>query len=119
MVMGHKGWRNKLAQAVSLKLAGRVSKGDFLSQLKEQWRPYIKRDANIEDEVAKARERVNNSDFKGAFDKVGVTNEDLAIILKELKEEKPEQVINKIKYIGRNDPCPCDSGKKYKKCCGR
>ncbi|HEY8461009.1 MAG TPA: SEC-C metal-binding domain-containing protein [Blastocatellia bacterium] len=22
------------------------------------------------------------------------------------------------KKIGRNDPCPCGSGKKYKKCCG-
>jgi uncharacterized protein YecA (UPF0149 family) len=21
--------------------------------------------------------------------------------------------------IGRNDPCPCGSGKKYKQCCGR
>jgi hypothetical protein len=21
-------------------------------------------------------------------------------------------------YVGRNDPCPCGSGKKYKKCCG-
>ena len=21
--------------------------------------------------------------------------------------------------IGRNDPCPCKSGKKYKKCCGK
>ena len=25
----------------------------------------------------------------------------------------------KIGKIGRNDPCPCGSGKKYKKCCGR
>jgi len=25
----------------------------------------------------------------------------------------------KEKKIGRNDPCPCGSGKKYKKCCGR
>lgn len=24
----------------------------------------------------------------------------------------------KVKKIGRNDPCPCGSGKKYKKCCG-
>ena len=24
----------------------------------------------------------------------------------------------KRKKIGRNDPCPCGSGKKYKKCCG-
>ena len=23
------------------------------------------------------------------------------------------------KEIGRNDPCPCGSGKKYKKCCGK
>ena len=23
------------------------------------------------------------------------------------------------KKIGRNDPCPCGSGKKYKNCCGR
>jgi preprotein translocase subunit SecA len=22
------------------------------------------------------------------------------------------------KTVGRNDPCPCGSGKKYKKCCG-
>ncbi len=21
--------------------------------------------------------------------------------------------------VGRNDPCPCGSGKKYKKCCGK
>ena len=24
-----------------------------------------------------------------------------------------------INKIGRNDPCPCGSGKKYKKCCGK
>lgn len=27
-------------------------------------------------------------------------------------------VVNKEPKIGRNDPCPCGSGKKYKKCCG-
>lgn len=26
---------------------------------------------------------------------------------------------NNIKKIGRNDPCPCGSGKKHKKCCGK
>lgn len=31
---------------------------------------------------------------------------------------KPKPVVNKEKKIGRNDPCPCGSGKKYKKCCG-
>ena len=27
-------------------------------------------------------------------------------------------VVNKGPKVGRNDPCPCGSGKKYKKCCG-
>lgn len=26
---------------------------------------------------------------------------------------------NNVKVIGRNDPCPCGSGKKYKFCCGK
>ena len=29
------------------------------------------------------------------------------------------KTIRKGKKIGRNDPCPCGSGKKYKKCCGK
>ena len=35
------------------------------------------------------------------------------------KEEKSSHTIRKPKKIGRNDPCPCGSGKKYKNCCGR
>jgi len=30
-----------------------------------------------------------------------------------------KQVSRATPKIGRNDPCPCGSGKKYKKCCGR
>lgn len=30
----------------------------------------------------------------------------------------PSQVKREGKKVGRNDPCPCGSGKKYKKCCG-
>ena len=32
--------------------------------------------------------------------------------------EKPEPVRRESPKIGRNEPCPCGSGKKYKKCCG-
>jgi len=28
-------------------------------------------------------------------------------------------IVNSDPKVGRNDPCPCGSGKKYKKCCGR
>ncbi len=34
-------------------------------------------------------------------------------------EEKRQTVTQGVKEIGRNDPCPCGSGKKYKKCCGK
>lgn len=30
-----------------------------------------------------------------------------------------KQVIRDDPKVGRNDPCPCGSGKKYKKCCGK
>ena len=33
--------------------------------------------------------------------------------------EEVKQPIRRGKKIGRNDPCPCGSGKKYKKCCGK
>ena len=35
------------------------------------------------------------------------------------REQKSSTTIVKPPKIGRNDPCPCGSGKKYKKCCGR
>ena len=35
------------------------------------------------------------------------------------KEQKSSHTIVKDKKVGRNDPCPCGSGKKYKYCCGR
>ena len=35
------------------------------------------------------------------------------------EDGKQQPVRNTKKAIGRNDPCPCGSGKKYKKCCGR
>lgn len=45
-------------------------------------------------------------------------------ILKERGRERAERLLNKYrntvsKKIGRNDPCPCGSGEKYKNCCGR
>ena len=41
------------------------------------------------------------------------------------EEAEPEEVPIQLPFhreepkVGRNDPCPCGSGKKYKKCCGR
>ena len=42
----------------------------------------------------------------------------------EIASSDPERPVffnedGSVKKVGRNDPCPCGSGKKYKKCCGR
>ena len=31
-------------------------------------------------------------------------------------DKKPEPIRNRGEKVGRNDPCPCGSGKKYKNC---
>lgn len=50
--------------------------------------------------------------------------EDLMVELEEAlaadedeEAQAPEPVRNPLREIGRNDPCPCGSGKKHKKCC--
>lgn len=35
------------------------------------------------------------------------------------EKQKPQTVKREQPKVGRNDPCTCGSGKKYKKCCGR
>lgn len=35
------------------------------------------------------------------------------------KNQKKSGTVVKEKKVGRNDPCPCGSGKKYKFCCGK
>jgi len=38
---------------------------------------------------------------------------------REVAAVEPPQgpAVNPYKHVGRNDPCPCGSGKKFKKCC--
>ena len=40
-------------------------------------------------------------------------------VFENVVDPKPVQPIVSKKQVGRNDPCPCGSGKKYKKCCGK
>jgi HEAT repeat protein len=40
-------------------------------------------------------------------------------ITEEEQDEDMEQEAVAVGKVGRNDPCPCGSGKKYKKCCGQ
>ncbi|MBD8001373.1 SEC-C domain-containing protein [Phocaeicola sp. Sa1YUN3] len=40
-------------------------------------------------------------------------------IIKEKRKCQKEKLDKAFKGVGRNDPCPCGSGKKYKKCHGK
>ena len=40
-------------------------------------------------------------------------------ITNESESEAPKKKPKRVNKIGRNDPCPCGSGKKYKQCCGK
>lgn len=44
-----------------------------------------------------------------------LSDEQIAEITREYRDANIAHATN----IGRNDPCPCGSGKKYKKCCGK
>ena len=45
-----------------------------------------------------------------AVSKKQITNE---------SDDTAKRTPKKSKKVGRNDPCPCGSGKKYKQCCGK
>jgi SEC-C motif-containing protein len=76
---------------------------------------------------ANVRPGVSHVDFSAHFTedgKAGVMHEksefeqiDGAWIFTRTLRQGPAPVVNAAK-VGRNDPCPCGSGKKYKKCCG-
>ena len=70
--------------------------------------------------------RVDVANFMMAIKiQVGITPEQLLMMrrakMNQLRTNSSDgnQPVQKKKEVGRNDPCPCGSGKKYKNCCGR
>ena len=44
--------------------------------------------------------------------------DELPVTMQRLRQVVRETTVRPDRRVGRNDPCPCGSGKKYKKCCG-
>lgn len=44
---------------------------------------------------------------------------EVALAADEVQQGSGARAVNPYKSVGRNDPCPCGSGKKFKKCCGK
>jgi preprotein translocase subunit SecA len=69
---------------------------------------------NIENEATRY---VNRAQIKDNLQREAVVKNTIASSGKdETTKRKPAKASEK---VGRNDPCPCGSGKKYKNCCGR
>ncbi|MDR2051906.1 MAG: DnaJ domain-containing protein [Treponema sp.] len=51
--------------------------------------------------------------------KIRKLKRELGLLDEDPDSRPPQPVLRTQPKIGRNDPCPCGSGKKYKKCCGR
>ena len=90
-----------------------------------QWKGFeiIKTEAGGEEDTKGSVEFIvtfsqNNADFKhhelATFEK-----EDNKWYFVDGDQITPKPYIRKSVKVGRNDPCPCKSGKKYKKCCGK
>ena len=71
------------------------------------------------EEVRQAAPETRQQRPKYREEKVDLDNrEQRAAANKDTRETRNEPIVNEPK-IGRNDPCPCGSGKKYKNCCGK
>jgi preprotein translocase subunit SecA len=64
----------------------------------------LSREADLEGEVERLEEEQQNKKHKLSFN---------------LAADDAAKPLKSAKTAGRNDPCPCGSGKKYKKCCGQ
>jgi len=80
----------------------------FLKQLRTLSAHMAKEGVDLKNmEVVKAWLEKNKDDIEaGKFNEAPQT------------EGKPQTFVKTGPDVGRNDPCPCGSGKKYKKCCG-
>ena len=81
---------------------------------------------NSEEEMIEAFTEEYRGQFAQVYAAKGISLSDLIEAGKEvLREETGEITIDSQTFIrltpkiGRNDECPCGSGLKYKKCCGR
>lgn len=80
------------------------------------WKPSeIENPPVLPDDIPKKGEDIpdNREKMDDLFDRLGGREK-----LREQFERYFSETASKIK-VGPNDPCPCGSGKKYKKCCGR
>ena len=84
-------------------------------------KPQIVKTGTIMDGINNELEEITDSettlDSNNSLNKLDVSSLDAATIKRLMDYQNRKPSVREYKKIGRNDPCPCGSGKKYKKCC--
>ncbi|ABO51580.1 protein translocase subunit secA [Desulforamulus reducens MI-1] len=107
--MDHLDAMDQLREGIGLRAYG--SKDPVIEYKFEAYEMFNNMIANIQDDVVRYIFRVNVAAPQERTQRQVVENR--------YAEEEGKQPIRKENQIGRNDDCPCGSGKKYKKCCGK
>jgi len=109
--MDHIDAMDQLKQGINLRAMG--NQDPVRAYTKEGFEMFEALIASIKEDTVKILLRIQEKENikRQKVAKVTGTNKDI-------KETKQKTVVKGDK-VGRNDPCPCGSGKKYKKCCGR
>ena len=71
----------------------------------------------IEDTIVALEKFATGDDDFGASGDFAADSDELEDLRERLAAARPAS--NPFRDVGRNDPCPCGSGKKFKKCCGQ
>ena len=97
---------------------------DMIERIKEETIEYLFKIRAMKDESQMrvfdfARQELRHEE-KGQFQDVPQTADTKDVVYEgQLPQQKVETYEREEPKVGRNDPCPCGSGKKYKKCCGK
>ncbi len=124
------GWQSALAMLGATEFKGLVKDAFDRGFINRMWLGFQDFEQDLDFAVTHPGEFPDNHD--GPYTLFGDTIEELSTwygFSEKYKEERErwrqssdevvmnEPYINPFRDIGRNDPCPCGSGKKFKKCC--
>jgi len=109
--MDHIDDMEQLKQGIGLRAYGQID--PVIAYTKEGFELYEKMNQSIQEDTIKYLFHI---DVKK--DKVEIKETDMSSLSTNKEETTKKQPVVSKDKIGRNDPCPCGSGKKYKKCCG-
>ncbi len=98
---------------------GSVGTVDGLHNVRETFPELQAWQADSKYDVQFRRQWYKDHPFKPIADDTEIESDEGAdgIFDEDDDDEPPPTVVSRNKRIGRNDPCPCGSGKKFKKCC--